>query len=114
MKMEVRLNEHIHYSILSFDGKFMSDADLIKPQEILNTLTNWNVVLDLSKLSYINSSGISFFIKVLTRARLNQGDVVVMNINDLLTKIFELTKINQVFHLVNTMMEVEAYFKKEA
>jgi len=112
--MEVSLNEQIHYSILSFDGKFMSDADLIKPQEILNTLINWNVVLDLSKLSYVNSSGISFFIKVLTRARLNQGDVVVMNVNDQITKIFELTKINQVFHMANNLMEVEAYFKKEA
>ena len=85
-----------------------------EPQEILNTLTNWNVVLDLSNLSYVNSSGIAFFIKVLTRARLNQGDVVVMNVNNQLTKIFELTKINQVFHMANTLMEVEAYFKKEA
>jgi anti-sigma B factor antagonist len=110
--MEVNLKNHIQYAILSFDGKFMSDADLIKPQELLNTLTNWNVVLDLTNLSYVNSSGIAFFIKVLTRARLNQGDVVVINVNEQLTKIFELTKINQVFHLVNTMNEVEAYFKK--
>jgi anti-anti-sigma factor len=68
--------------------------------------------LDLANLSYVNSSGIAFFVKVLTRARLNQGDVVVLNVNDQLTKIFELTKINQVFHMANTLMEVKAYFKK--
>ena len=90
----------------------MSDADLAEAQIILNSLTNWNVVLDLAKLSYVNSSGIAFFIKVLTRARLNQGDVVVLNVNEQLTKIFELTKINQVFHMANTEMEVKAYFKK--
>ena len=110
--MEVSLKDHIQFVILSFDGKFMSDADLTKPQELLNSLTNWNVVLDLSSLSYVNSSGIAFFIKVLTRARLNQGDVIFMNVNEQLTKIFELTKINQVFHIANTMMEVEVYFKK--
>ncbi len=110
--MEVSLKDHIQFAILTFDGKLMSDVDLIKPQELLNSLTNWNVVLDLTNLSYVNSSGIAFFIKVLTRARLNQGDVVVMNVNEQLTKIFELTKINQVFHMANTMMEVEAYFKK--
>ena len=110
--MEVSLKDHIQFAILTFDGKLMSDVDLIKPQELLNSLTNWNVVLDLTNLSYVNSSGIAFFIKVLTRARLNQGDVVVMNLNEQLTKIFELTKINQVFHMANTMMEVEAYFKK--
>jgi anti-anti-sigma regulatory factor len=49
---------------------------------------------------------------VLTRARMNQGDVVMLNVNKQLMKIFELTKINQVFQLVNTMSEVEAYFKK--
>ncbi len=110
--MEVSLKDHIQFAVLTFDGKLMSDVDLIKPQELLKSLTNWNVVLDLTNLSYVNSSGIAFFIKVLTRARLNQGDVVVMNLNEQLTKIFELTKINQVFHMANTMMEVEAYFKK--
>jgi anti-anti-sigma factor len=99
------------YSVLSFDGKLMSDADLADAQILLSSITNWNVVLDLEKLSYVSSSGIAFFIRVLTRARLNQGDVVVLNVNEQLTKIFELTKINQVFHIANTEMEVKAYFK---
>ncbi|MEN9987710.1 MAG: hypothetical protein RLZZ585_749 [Bacteroidota bacterium] len=110
--MKVNLLVDMDYSILSFEGKLMSDADLADAQELLNTMTNWNVVLDLANLSYVNSSGIAFFVKVLTRARLNQGDVVVLNVNDQLTKIFELTKINQVFHMANTLMEVKAYFKK--
>jgi anti-anti-sigma factor len=110
--MKVNLLVDSEYSVLSFDGKLMSDADLADAQLLLNTLTNWKVVLDLAKLSYVNSSGIAFFVKVLTRARLNQGDVVVLNVNEQLTKIFELTKINQVFHMANTLMEVKAYFKK--
>lgn len=110
--MKVNLLVDSEYSVLSFDGKLMSDADLADAQLLLNTLTNWKVVLDLAKLSYVNSSGIAFFVKVLTRARLNQGDVVVLNVNEQLTKIFELTKINQVFHMTNTLMEVKAYFKK--
>lgn len=110
--MKVNVQFDMDYSVLSFDGKLMSDADLADAQIILNNLTNWNVVLDLAKLSYVNSSGIAFFVKVLTRARLNQGDVVVLNVNEQLTKIFELTKINQVFHMANTEMEVKAYFKK--
>ncbi|MBP5994195.1 MAG: STAS domain-containing protein [Crocinitomicaceae bacterium] len=110
--MKVNLLVDMNYSILSFEGKLMSDADLADAQELINTMTNWNVVLDLANLSYVNSSGIAFFVKVLTRARLNQGDVVVLNVNDQLTKIFELTKINQVFHMANTLMEVKAYFKK--
>jgi anti-sigma B factor antagonist len=110
--MKVNLLVDMDYSMLSFEGKLMSDADLADANELLKTLTNWNVVLDLANLSYVNSSGIAFFVKVLTRARLNQGDVVVLNVNDQLTKIFELTKINQVFHMANTLMEVKAYFKK--
>lgn len=103
---------HADYSILSFEGKLMSDTDLIEGVTLLDNLSNWHVVLDLSKLAYVNSSGIAFFVKVLTRARMNQGDVVMLNVNEQLMKIFELTKINQVFQLVNTMSEVEAYFKK--
>ena len=110
--MKVNLYVDMDYSVLSFDGKLMSDADLADAQILLSSITNWNVVLDLEKLSYVSSSGIAFFIRVLTRARLNQGDVVVLNVNEQLTKIFELTKINQVFHMANTEMEVKAYFKK--
>jgi anti-anti-sigma factor len=110
--MNVNLHVDTDYSVLSFEGKLMSDADLADAHVLLSTLTNWNVVLDMEKLSYVNSSGIAFFVKVLTRARLNQGDVVVLNVNEQLTKIFELTKINQVFHMANTLNEVKAYFKK--
>ena len=110
--MKVNLHVDMDYSILSFEGKLMSDADLADAHVLLNTLTNWNVVLDLEKLSYVNSSGIAFFVKVLTRARMNQGDVVLLNVNEQLAKIFELTKINQVFHMMNTLNEVKAYFKK--
>jgi anti-sigma B factor antagonist len=110
--MNVNLHVEMDYSVLSFEGKLMSDADLADAHVLLNTLTNWNVVLDFEKLSYVNSSGIAFFVKVLTRARLNQGDVVVLHVNEQLTKIFELTKINQVFHMANTLNEVKAYFKK--
>ena len=110
----MKLSHHIHsdFSILSFEGKLMSDADLTEGQALLDELQHWQVVLDLSKLDYVNSSGIAFFVKILTRARMNQGDVVMLNVNNELLKIFELTKINQVFKLVNTMTEVEAYFKK--
>lgn len=110
----MKLSHHIHsdFSILSFEGKLMSDADLTEGQALLDELQHWQVVLDLSKLAYVNSSGIAFFVKILTRARMNQGDVVMLNVNNELFKIFELTKINQVFKLVNTMTEVEAYFKK--
>jgi len=110
--MKVTQLVHADFSILSFEGKLMSDADLTDAHEILNKLSNWKVVLDLSNLAYVNSSGIAFFVKVLTRSRLNQGDVVMLQVNEQLMKIFELTKINQVFQLANTMTEVEAYFKK--
>ena len=110
--MDVRLVSEAAMSVLSFDGKIMSDADLTEANDLLSNITQWNVVLDFSKLTYTNSTGIAFFVKVLTRARLNQGDVVMMQVNEQLVKIFELTKINQVFQLVNTMDEVNAYFKK--
>lgn len=110
--MEVRLVTQAALSIFSFDGKIMSDADLIEANDLLMNITQWNVVLDLSKLAYTNSTGIAFFVKVLTRARLNQGDVLMLQVNEQLVKIFELTKINQVFQLANTIDEVNAYFKK--
>jgi anti-anti-sigma regulatory factor len=50
-------------------------------------------------------------VKTLTKARINQGDVVLLNPNAGLNKLFEITKMQEVFSIVDSIAAAENYFK---
>ena len=50
-------------------------------------------------------------VKTLTKARINQGDVLLLSPNNGLNKLFEITKMQEVFSIVDSLAAVENYFK---
>ena len=85
------------YSIIRLCGNILSDADVDALSEHIDTMTNWNIIFDLSDLNHINSSGISVFVKTMTKCRINQGDLLISNPNKNIFQLFEITKMNEVF-----------------
>jgi anti-sigma B factor antagonist len=84
---------------LSMSGKILSDEDISPMLVALDSIRNWNIVFDLTELTHTNSSGIAFMVKILTRARINGGDLVILNPNTGLSKLFEITKMHEVFSI---------------
>ena len=97
--------------IFNFEGKILSEADLIIANEVLSSNKNWKIVFDLSQLTHTNSSGIAFMVKTLTKARINHGDVVLLSPNIGLNRLFEITKMQEVFFIVDSLAAAENYFK---
>ncbi len=97
--------------IFSFEGKILSEADLNSANDALVTNTNWKIVFDLSLLSHTNSSGIAYLVKTMTRARVNSGDVVLINPNEGLNRLFEITKMKEVFTILESLEAAVKYFK---
>jgi len=59
---------------------------------------NYNkFIIDLSELNFINSSGLSFLLRILTKARRADGDAILTNIPEQLPKLLVITKLNTVF-----------------
>ncbi len=61
------------------------------------------IVLDLSDLKYINSSGLNVLINILTKARKNGGEAVVANVSPKVRELFVITKLNTVFTVTDTV-----------
>ena len=95
---------------LSISGKILSDADIQPMKEVIDQVENWKIVIDLSQLSHTNSSGIAFMVKVLTKSRINGGDTVFLNPNAGLTKLFEITKIHEVFTIFDSLESAKNHF----
>jgi anti-anti-sigma factor len=110
--MEANLLQNGPLSILKLQGRFFTESDREHAIEKLDLVENWNLVIDLSELEYINSTGIAFLVKTLTRSRLNLGDTVLYQPNAQLNKIFELTRMEHIFGIYQDLERIKKFFEQ--
>jgi anti-sigma B factor antagonist len=69
-------------------------------------------IIDISDLRYINSSGIGVLITILTKFRNKGGEVYLMKPSDNVQKLLVITKLNAIFHIIQSQEEVLKLVKK--
>lgn len=86
--------------ILEFSGRF----DAYEVPAVVHWLeqhpTARNVIINLSGVGFIDSSGLSTLVKGLKRCRTNQGDLYVTNLQPAVRIIFELTRLDKAFTIL--------------
>lgn len=86
-----------------------NEADIIRyveqqlPQHIVF------VAVDISRVPYMNSSGLTVLIRLLTRFRNRNGDLVLIQPSDSVKKLLLITKLNQIFHIFDAKEAATAY-----
>ena len=97
---------------VKIEGKLINEDD---GQEISNRIVSElnssfpNVVIDLSSLNYINSSGFNNFLKILTSSRNIGGDTFLCNANSLINKLLITTKLNTIFNVQNEIKNLDDF-----
>jgi anti-sigma B factor antagonist len=69
-------------------------------------------IINISKLRYINSSGIGVLITILTKFRNKGGEVYLMKPSESVQKLLVITKLNAIFQIVQSEEEVTKLIKK--
>ena len=100
-------------AILSLKGRIITDeylSEIIAQVEngILQGTNNW--VYELSQLEYCNSIGLNLLVRTLTKARNAGGDCVLVNLQPGVKKLFELSKLNQIFTAFDSLDEAKARY----
>lgn len=113
MSLEFNITSIDAVSVISLKGKIITDSDIetIQDQFDKNGL-NVNRVFDLSELTHINSSGINFIIKTLTKSRINGGDLVLCNLVGAVKSLFEIAKITDIFAIYGSVSDAINHFKQ--
>ncbi len=102
-------------TIFDFQGKLLLESDLNLLQEALIEQLekgSKNFIYDFNKLSHINSTGLNFLIRSLTKIRIEGGDLYICHIKKDVHQIFEISKLNEVFTIYNNKEEAIKHFKK--
>lgn len=86
--------------------KLMQDVD----DAILNN--NIRFVIDMGALKYLNSSGLTILIRILTKARKAGGEAVVASVGKRIKELLIITKLNTVFTVADSVEQGIAKINK--
>lgn len=109
--MNYTISEKHKTVIIKFKGKVMggpSANDLKKDITSLIEDGKTNVVADLSKVKFMNSSGLGMLITTLTSLRSAGGDLIICGASDRIESLLIVTKLITVFNHYKTLDEAVA------
>ncbi|MFW5808036.1 MAG: STAS domain-containing protein [Spirochaetota bacterium] len=110
--MEINKRETNDIVILDITGEIdLYNAPEIK--DIINKLVEeqkYNVIINLEKVTYIDSSGIGALISSLSNLKKYQGGLKIINVFASVRKVFELTKLTSFFEIFDSEDEAISSF----
>jgi anti-sigma B factor antagonist len=112
--MKVEHNIFNNVLFLFIDGDLLGETNGL---EIIDLISNYinkgilRVVFDLSNVRYMNSSGIGVLITAYTKLKNKKGELLLVNPNDQINKLFLITKLNTIFKIFPNKQEALEYFK---
>lgn len=100
--------------VLEPKGNIMGGPDATLLHEKLHEYIKQNkkkIVIDLSKVEWMNSTGLGILISGLTTLRNNQGELKLANVTDKIQSLLAITKLVTVFETFDSIDEAVASFK---
>ena len=100
------LNEASNVAIVNMSGKILGGPDSIKVNEIMHELLDKNysnVVMDLSAVDVMNSSGLGIIIQSANLLKQKSGAIKLANVSKKIESLLVITKLNTVFDTYETV-----------
>jgi len=111
--MKFIIDEVYNAKVITVKGKLRGGPEAEDFNNILqSTITNnkKNVVVDLSDVGYVNSSGIGILVRGFTTMKNAEGDLKLAGISDKVKGVLAITKLNSVFEQFPTVEEAAKSF----
>lgn len=113
MSFTYTLNSKEPVAVLALYGELIDRTqgqDLMSRVDALGEEGIHKIVMELSELKYMNSTGLNVLINALTKTRKNGGDLVICGVPKKIQELLLVTKLNSVFIVTETSDEAVARF----
>lgn len=114
--MGFNVSERYNCVVIEFKGNVMGGPDAVSLNEKLHELIEQdkkNIVVNLSKVKFMNSSGLGMLIGGLTTMRKAGGDLRIANATDKIESLLVITKLITVFKHYKSLDEAVASFEEK-
>jgi anti-sigma B factor antagonist len=101
--------------VLELHGKLTGGPEAETFRNIFKELVNndkMNIIVNLKKVDWINSTGLGILISGYTSVRKAGGDLVLCNVGDRIDSILYVTKLNLLFQAFENEEDAAEHFKK--
>ncbi len=115
--MKIDQREKYGAVILDLSGKLMGGPEADKFQDIFKKLLEEdkkNVLVNLEKVSWVNSTGLGILISGYTAMRKGGGNLKLLNVSDRIESILMVTKLATIFEVYNDEDEAIKSFSAAA
>lgn len=111
--MSFNIDERYNCVVIEFKGNVMGGPDAVSLNETLHDLIEQdkkNIVVNLGKVKFMNSSGLGMLIGALTTMKNASGDLRIANASNKIESLLIITKLITVFDSYKTLDEaVDSY-----
>lgn len=114
--MSFKTNHSVNEGVLIFslEGKLIEEGSIkqmLSDIESQLAQVEGKLILNIEKLKHINSVGINFFIKTLTKARVNNGDMILNGAKGDVLTVLKISKMDEVFTMTDKLEDALIIFK---
>jgi anti-sigma B factor antagonist len=105
MVLDYKITEENNIQVLVLSGELIDKnqaTDLVKNIDELLIEGKNKLIIDLSNLKYMNSSGLNVLIQLLTKTRTNGGESVIFNVSKKVNDLLVITKLNTLFKVADS------------
>lgn len=98
--MKANVRQYGNVAVVDLSGKItIGDGDIVLREKVTELLDGGekNILLNLEKVSYMDSAGIGELVACYKRAKENQGNVKLLNPSGKVYDLLQLTKLEEVF-----------------
>ncbi len=113
--MSLNLTENYNASIIHLKGKLIGGPLASEFNQTLHSLMDQgkkNIIVDMSRVGFISSSGLGILISGLASLRKEGGDLKLAAISNKMEGLLSITKLDQIFDHYDSVEQAEASFNK--
>ena len=114
--MKIQQKEKYGAVVLELSGKLTGGPEAETFRNIFKGLADegkGNIIVNLKKVDWINSTGLGILISGYTSLRKSGGDLVLCNVGDRIDSILYVTKLNLLFQVFDNEEAAAEYFQKK-
>ena len=114
--MNIKQNQVGDVMVLNISGKIMGGPDHEKFQTEIKTLVSAghvDVLLNLSKVSWVNSTGLGILVSAFHTLKKNSGQLKICEVSDRIDNILNVTQLKLVFETFDNCEDAIASFRQD-
>lgn len=93
---------------------FETSKILSSIEDTLKSLNYPDLIIDLSNINIMDSSGVGSLIAIKNILKKNEKEMIITGVNETIAKVFYMTKMNTFFKVLPTIEEAILYYKNKA